>query len=100
MKILYFLDYGREYGGAANTLIQQAAILNASGHDVTAYVSDYLGNEIWDEYRERIDEADLVVKRLCFFLTSEPEDIDVVNIDEQYDEIKEAVRTVFEKAIR
>lgn len=93
MKILYFLDYGREYGGAANTLIQQAAILNASGHDVTAYVSDYLGNEIWDEYRERIDEADLVVKRLCFFLTSEPEDIDVVNIDEQYDEIKEEIES-------
>ena len=43
--ILYFLDYGKSFGGAVNALLQQAILMKKAGHRVVLFFSDYLGNE-------------------------------------------------------
>ena len=54
--ILYFLDYGKRFGGAANTLIQQAILMKRAGYSTVLFFSDYLGMQMHDEYK-RICES-------------------------------------------
>ena len=49
-KILYFLDYGETFGGAGNTLLQQAIIMKRAGNQVIVVFSDYTDKVISCEY--------------------------------------------------
>lgn len=40
--VMYFLDYGQSFGGAANTLLQQALLMKNAGLKITIVISDYL----------------------------------------------------------
>ena len=39
-SILYFLDYGKVFGGAVHTLIQQALLMKKAGYKVFLFFSD------------------------------------------------------------
>lgn len=50
LKIMYFLDDGQGFGGAANTLLQQAVLMKRAGHKVWLCISNERTEEIVEEY--------------------------------------------------
>ena len=50
--VLYFMDYGKSFGGAANTLLQQIVLMKKLGHRVFVFFSDYYGGEMDEEYKK------------------------------------------------
>ena len=55
-SIVYFLDYGKNFGGANITLIRQAALMKQEGHEVILFLSDYLGKGMQEKYEEVIQQ--------------------------------------------
>ena len=49
--IMYFFDYGKEFGGAVNALMQQAILMERAGHETTIVISAQ-DNEIGEEYQD------------------------------------------------
>lgn len=93
-NILYFLDYGNGYGGAVNTIVQQAVIMKNKGHHITLCISDYLHNMMADEYKDIINSLNLKVTYATFQICSHTEDIDVAAIVENYDSIKKKIQEI------
>ena len=52
LKIMYFLDDGQGFGGAANTLLQQAVLMKKAGYNVLLCTSNDKKKEIAKEYRD------------------------------------------------
>lgn len=92
MRILYFLDYGKNYGGAVNTLIQQACIMRGAGHSVEVFISDYCGEELGQQTIDKLDEYSIIPERMTYQISNNPEDIDVVCIDENYEKCYEIIK--------
>lgn len=90
--VLYFLDYGKSFGGAVNTLIQQAALMKQAGHKVILFFSNYLGEEIQIKYKIMCRNLGLRYEWETYQITSQTEDIDIICIYENYEKIK---RTIF-----
>lgn len=91
--ILYFLDYGIGFGGAANTLLNQAVLMKKAGHGVTVFFSDYFGNRMSDEYREICLSLGIDYQWATYRIASQPEDIDIVCIDNSYEQIRDIVKS-------
>ena len=89
--ILYFLDYGKSFGGAANALLQQAMLMKKAGHRVVIFFSDYLGNQIETGYAEICRELGIEWKWATYQISSQTEDIDVVCLVKNYDELKKDI---------
>ena len=43
---LYFLDYGKSFGGAVNTLLRQAFLMKRAGYKIVIFFSDYFGKNL------------------------------------------------------
>lgn len=86
--ILYFLDYGKSFGGAANTLIQQAILMKQSGYRTVLFFSDYLGMEMHNEYKEVCRNLKIEYEWETYQIASQPEDIDIACIDQNYERLK------------
>ena len=93
MKILYFLDYGKELGGAAHTLMIQALLMREAGHEVKLFLSDYYGSEIGSGYLSFLTKYNLQPGRITYHISSEPEDVDVVSMDENYEEVRNVIES-------
>lgn len=91
-KILYFLDYGKSFGGAANTLLQQAILMKKAGCSVKIFLSDYYGDKVESEYEEICSRSDIEILNATFQISSQPEDIDIICLDENYDVLKEKIQ--------
>lgn len=89
--ILYFLDYGKSFGGAVNTLIQQAILMKQEGHKIVMFFSDYIGAELSDECKKICLKADLEYKWTTYHISSRIEDIDIVCIDRNYEKVKNKI---------
>lgn len=89
--ILYFLDYGKSFGGAANALLQQAMLMKKAGHRVVIFFSDYLGNQIETGYAEICRELGIEWKWVTYQISSQTEDIDVVCLVKNYDDLKKEI---------
>lgn len=50
LKIMYFLDDGQGFGGAANTLLQQAVLMKKAGYNVLLCTSNDKKKEMAKEY--------------------------------------------------
>lgn len=94
MKILYFLDYGKEYGGAVNTLLQQAFICKEFGHFIEVFKSDYCGSGFGEQYLYKLREYGITPKEITYQISNEPEDIDVCCIDDNYEKSLEVIRNL------
>ncbi len=92
--IAYFLDYGKYFGGAVNTLLQQALLMKKAGCLVIIFLSDYYGRNMELEYKEICSQYDIKILYETFQISSQPEDIDVICLDENYDALKEKIQEV------
>lgn len=90
--IIYFLDYGETYGGAAHTLLQQARLVHHAGNSVHIFFSNYQGNKIDKEYQRIIEGYDFEVQMVSFQLSSQPEDIDVVCLKDHFADVLKTVQ--------
>ena len=91
-KILYFLDYGKSFGGAANTLLQQAILMKKAGHEVTIFMSDYYGIEIEKGYKEICIANQITFNWLTYQICSHTEDIDIICLLQNYEFTREIVK--------
>lgn len=90
-SILYFADYGKNFGGAANTLLQQAVLMKQAGFHIAIFFSDYFGEGLQEEYREICRLLEVKGEWAAYHLTSQPEDIDIVCMDRNYEKLRERV---------
>lgn len=93
-KIVYFLDYGKFFGGASNTLLRQAVLMKKSGCSVAIFFSDYYGRSVEREYKEICSRHGVEISYAAFQISSQPEDIDVICLDENYEVLKEKIQTL------
>ena len=91
LKILYFLDYGKQYGGAVHTIISQGLLMKSAGHQVHFFVSDYYGNEIEPIYLQICKENNITLESVTYQMSSQPEDFDMVCLTKYYDTLKEKI---------
>lgn len=89
--IMYFLDYGQSFGGATNTLIQQAVLMKNAGLKTTIVISDYLKKSLEVGYWNICKINGINWISLTYPICSHTEDIDVVSVIENYDSIKTKV---------
>lgn len=92
--ILYFLDYGNVFGGAAYTLLQQAVLMKKAGYAVWVFLSDYYGTDMRAGYQKICDRYNIKVLCGTFQISSQPEDIDVICLDENYDAMKKRIQQI------
>ncbi len=90
-SILYFLDYGKEFGGAANTLLQQAILMKRVGYNTILFFSDYFGAQMHDEYKEICEKLEVEYEWATYQISSQTEDIDLVCIDENYEKLRDKI---------
>lgn len=91
--ILYFLDYGKDFGGAVNTLLQQALLIKKAGYRTILFFSDYLGKGLQDEYGKIVQRIGIEYEWATYQLTSQPEDIDIVCLDMNYEKLRNKIVT-------
>ena len=91
--ILYFLDYGKAFGGAVNTLLQQAFLIKETGYRTVLFFSDYLGEGLQDEYSKIVQRIGIEYEWITYQLTSQPEDIDIVCLDTNYEKLRDKIVT-------
>lgn len=89
--ILYFLDYGKEFGGAANTLIQQAILARRAGYKAILFFSNYIGAQMHNEYKEICESLEIEYEWAAYQIASQPEDIDVVCLYENYEKLRDTI---------
>lgn len=87
-NIVYFLDYGKFFGGAAHTLLQQAVLMKKMGHCINIFVSTYLSQYMDKEYFEICSKYDIQIAYEEYQLSSEPEDIDIICLHENYERLR------------
>ena len=91
--ILYFLDYGKAFGGAVNTLLQQAFLIKETGYRTVLFFSDYLGEGLQDEYSKIVQRIGIEYEWITYQLTSQSEDIDIVCLDTNYEKLRDKIVT-------
>ena len=89
--ILYFLDYGKRFGGAANTLIQQAILMKKAGYSTVLFFSDYLGTQLHEEYKEICVSLGIEYEWATYQISSHTEDIDLVCLNENYEKLRDKI---------
>ena len=90
-SIVYFLDYGKNFGGANITLIRQAALMKQEGHEVILFLSDYLGKGMQEKYEEVCLEMGIDFQWETYQVTSQTEDVDVICIDRNYETMRNKI---------
>lgn len=88
LHIAYFLDYGQSFGGAANTLLQQALLMKKAGLKVTIIISDYLSKNLEIGYLNVCENNNIKWMQLTYPICSHTEDIDIVSIIDNFDIVK------------
>lgn len=91
--IIYFLDYGKFFGGAANTLLQQAILMKKAGNKVIVLFSDYLGACPMNVYERIYSRYNIEIKYETYQIASQPEDIDVICLEENYEKMLKKIKS-------
>lgn len=76
MKIMYVTDNNRILGGAAHTLLRQAALMKAAGHDVVVMLDDS-GGKPCEAYRDFCLQRHMDTVCIPIRAVSQPEDIHI-----------------------
>lgn len=88
--IMYFFDYGKEFGGAVNALMQQALLMKRAGHKTTIAISTQ-DNKISQEYQDICVANEIEHIPLDYPISSNPENIDIVSVVSAYDSVKRKI---------
>ncbi len=89
--LVYFMDYGKGFGGAYTTLLHQIVLMKKLGHRVVVFYSDYYGKEMSNEYQEICQQFGIQYEWATYQISSHPEDIDIACIDENYESFRDKV---------
>ena len=89
--VMYFLDYGQSFGGAANTLLQQVLLMKKAGLKITIAISDYLSKNLEDGYWNVCNNNGINWISLTYPICSHTEDIDIISVIENYDSVKNKI---------
>lgn len=89
--VMYFLDYGQSFGGAANTLLQQVLLMKKAGLKITIAISDYLSKNLEDGYWNVCNNNEINWISLTYPICSHTEDIDIISVIENYDSVKNKI---------
>lgn len=91
-RILYFLDFPYNFGGAANTLLKQAEVAKKSGKDVLITIPVDETGFATDEYVKRCRRKGLryVYQKYAVLFTTEL--VDVIGVEEDYERIENFIR--------
>ncbi|MCI8402863.1 MAG: glycosyltransferase family 4 protein [Lachnospiraceae bacterium] len=92
LKIMYFLDEGLGFGGAAHTLLRQAVLMKNAGHEVVLSISDYKNETIAEEYFRLCAKKNIEIVRMPFVVSSQPEDIDIISVIKNYRIVRDIVK--------
>lgn len=84
LKILYFLDFPSGFGGAANTTIKQAELMKNSGMKVMVIIPLDGDGKVVIDFQNRCQALGLEYKFLKFCVTAVPEDINIIDVFEDY----------------
>lgn len=87
---MYFFDYGKEFGGAVNALMQQALLMKRAGHKTTIAISTQ-DNKISQEYQDICVANEIEHIPLDYPISSNPENIDIVSVVSAYDSVKRKI---------
>jgi glycosyltransferase involved in cell wall biosynthesis len=88
---LYFLDYGKSFGGAVNTLLRQAFLMKRAGYKIVIFFSDYFGKNLQEKYKEIFLKQSIEYEWATYQITSHPEDVDIICIDKNYEQLKKKI---------
>ncbi len=91
-KIIYFLDNYTTMGGAANTILRQAVLMKQYGIKVSVAASDYGNEKICSEYKDICKRADILYHMLSFSVSTQPEDIDILSVMDNYESVKDFIQ--------
>lgn len=94
LKIVFFLDYGADYGGAVNTILQQACLLKKMGHTVIVFVSDYAMKKTEKNFQEKCEGFDITLHHAVYPICTHTEDIDIVSVVDNYDGLFSEIREI------
>ncbi len=89
--IMYFFDYGKEFGGAVNALMQQAILMERAGHETTIVISAQ-DNEIGEEYQDICTANEIEYILLNYPIANNPENIDIVSVISSYESVKRKIK--------
>lgn len=89
--IVYFMDYGKKFGGAYTTLLHQIVLMKKLGHRVIVFFSDYYGKEMSVEYQKICEQFDIGYEWETYQFSSQPEDFDIICIIKNYDVLREKI---------
>lgn len=91
---MYFLDYAQSFGGAVNTLLQQAVLMREAGQRITVVVSDYISSVLEQGFYQVCADNKIDIIQLTYPISSQPEDIDIVSVGQNYDTIKRKIEEI------
>ncbi len=91
-RIIYFADNYPQLGGAANTLLRQAALMKQAGKSVCVAVSKYNVEKVCEDYFYICGAEDIPVYELSFSVSSQPEGVDILSVIDNYKEIEDFLR--------
>ncbi len=91
-KIMYFMDNYSTLGGAANTLLRQAVLMHKIGVEIQVVVSTYGNREVCEDYLKICKENKINICAVDFFVSNQPEYIDVISILKRYQYVKEIIQ--------
>lgn len=91
-KIIYFMDNYANLGGAANTLLRQAALMKKLGKDVRVVVSKYGEEGICQDYIHICAKEEIPVYELFFSVENQPEGIDILSVFRGYEGVRDFIR--------
>ncbi len=86
-SIVYFMDHSPALGGAAHTLLRQAALMKNAGADVMVVLSDASG-KVCEEYLRICREAALPAVTRNYKVTNQPEGIDICTVMEGFESVE------------
>lgn len=92
MKIMYFMDNGQILGGAAHTLLRQAELMKAAGHDVVVVLDDGCGSDgLCEAYMTFCSQRNISTLAFPIYAVNQPEDLDVLFILRYFSCTKERI---------
>lgn len=89
--ILFFFDYGKTYGGAVNTLMNQMLLAREAGYKVHGFISGYGDIRASEEYLNIFVENDIELERLDYTICPHTEDIDIIGVLDCYENVKATI---------
>lgn len=91
LRIIYFMDHSPALGGAAHTLLRQAALMKNAGNEVMVAVSEASG-KVCEDYLRICREEGISTETLNYTVTNQPEGVEVCSVLENYESVESFLR--------